>query len=120
MEATILKWHKKEGDHVELDETILDIATDKVDTEIPSPVSGTVSQILFQEDSVVEVGKVIAIISTEGEEAAGETQATCGRGISPVDAEANRDLTPERSRKAPLPRTIGFRLFVAWKLGQSV
>jgi len=65
MEATILKWHKQVGDQVEMDETILDIATDKVDTEIPAPVAGTVLEILHQADDVVEVGKVIAIIGTE-------------------------------------------------------
>lgn len=67
IEATILKWVKKVGDKVEMDETILEIATDKVDSEIPSPISGTIAEILFPEDSVVEVGKVIAIIATEGE-----------------------------------------------------
>ena len=50
-----------------MDETILEIATDKVDSEIPSPVSGTIAEILYPEDSVVEVGKIIAIIATEGE-----------------------------------------------------
>lgn len=67
IEATILKWVKKVGDKVEMDETILEIATDKVDSEIPSPIAGTIAEILFPEDSVVEVGKVIAIIATEGE-----------------------------------------------------
>ena len=67
IEATILKWMKNVGDNVELDETILEIATDKVDSEVPSPVSGTIAKILFKEDDVVEVGKVIAIIATEGE-----------------------------------------------------
>ncbi len=64
MEATILKWHKQVGDQVEMDETILEIATDKVDTEIPAPAAGTVLEILHQVDEVVEIGKVIAIIST--------------------------------------------------------
>jgi len=67
MEATILKWVKQVGDTVEIDETILEIATDKVDSEIPSPVAGTIAEILFNEDDVVEIGKVIAIIATEGE-----------------------------------------------------
>jgi 2-oxoglutarate dehydrogenase E2 component (dihydrolipoamide succinyltransferase) len=66
MEATILKWVKKVGDTVDLDETILEIATDKVDSEIPSPVAGKITQILFKEDDVVEIGKVIAMIETEG------------------------------------------------------
>jgi 2-oxoglutarate dehydrogenase E2 component (dihydrolipoamide succinyltransferase) len=68
MEATILKWVKNVGDSVALDETILEIATDKVDSEIPSPVEGVISKILFNENDTVEVGKVIAIIATEGEE----------------------------------------------------
>jgi len=65
MEATILKWHKQVGDLVEMDETILDIATDKVDTEIPSPAAGTILEILHEVDEVVEIGKVIAIIGTD-------------------------------------------------------
>lgn len=64
MEATILKWLKKEGDRIEADEAILEIATDKVDSEIPSPFEGTLSKILFQEGDVVEVGKVIALIAS--------------------------------------------------------
>ncbi len=68
MEATILKWVKNVGDTVELDETILEIATDKVDSEIPSPVAGKIVEVLYQEDAIVEVGKAIAIIATEGEE----------------------------------------------------
>ena len=69
IEATILKWVKKVGDKVSVDDTILEIATDKVDSEIPSPVDGILSEILFPEDSVVEVGKIIAIIATAGEAA---------------------------------------------------
>ena len=70
MEATILKWVKSVGDSIEEDETVLEIATDKVDSEIPSPVSGVISEILYQEDDVVEIGKVIARIQTEGEQPA--------------------------------------------------
>ncbi|MGB5023730.1 MAG: biotin/lipoyl-containing protein, partial [Saprospiraceae bacterium] len=66
MEATILKWLKKPGDPVELDETILEIATDKVDSEIPSPAKGILSQLLFKENDVVAIGKVIAVIETAG------------------------------------------------------
>jgi 2-oxoglutarate dehydrogenase E2 component (dihydrolipoamide succinyltransferase) len=68
IEATILKWVKNVGDSVSMDETILEIATDKVDSEIPSPVSGTIAEILYPEDAVVEVGKIIAIIATEGDD----------------------------------------------------
>jgi len=68
MEATIIKWVKNVGDTIEMDETILEIATDKVDSEVPSPVSGTVAKILFNEEDTVAVGQVIALIATEGEE----------------------------------------------------
>lgn len=67
MEATITRWVKQVGDRVEEDETILEIATDKVDSEVPSPVSGVVAEILFKEEDTVGVGKVIAVIATEGE-----------------------------------------------------
>ena len=68
MEATILNWIKKEGESVEADEAVVEIATDKVDSEIPSPVSGIIEKILFQSDDVVEVGTPIAIINTNSEE----------------------------------------------------
>ncbi|MEP6584732.1 MAG: dihydrolipoamide acetyltransferase family protein, partial [Ginsengibacter sp.] len=64
MEATILKWHKKPGDKVEHDETVLEIATDKVDSEVPSTAEGTISEILFKENDVVPIGSVIARINT--------------------------------------------------------
>src|SRR5690348_11203513 len=67
MEATILKWHKHPGDHVKMDETILEIATDKVDTEVPSTAEGTISEILFNVNDVVPIGTVIAKIKTGAE-----------------------------------------------------
>ena len=69
-EATILEWLKKPGDTVEMDENVLLIATDKVDSEVPSSVAGTIVEILYEVDAVVEVGKPIAIIATEGEDTA--------------------------------------------------
>lgn len=66
-EATITKWFKKEGDVIEEDDVLLEIATDKVDSEIPSPVEGKISKILYKEGDVVPVGKVIAVISLNGE-----------------------------------------------------
>jgi len=64
MEATILKWHKKVGDKVAQDETILDIATDKVDSEVPSTAEGVIEEILFAENDVVPIGTVIVKIRT--------------------------------------------------------
>lgn len=66
MEGTILKWHKQPGDKVDVDETILEISTDKVDTEVPSPEAGVVSELLYSEGDVVEVGKVIAKLNSNG------------------------------------------------------
>lgn len=65
IEATILKWLKKEGDTVALEETILEIATDKVDSEVPSPVEGVIKKIFFKENETVEVGAVLALINAE-------------------------------------------------------
>jgi len=65
MEATILKWVKQPGDTVSEDETILEIATDKVDSEIPSPVDGVIKELLYKENDIVEVGKVIAYIESD-------------------------------------------------------
>ncbi len=64
MEATILKWHKKVGDKVAQDETILDIATDKVDSEVPSTAEGVIEEILFAENDVVPIGTIIVKIRT--------------------------------------------------------
>jgi len=64
MEGTIIKWHKKVGDHVKRDETIFEISTDKVDTEIPSPVEGTLAEVLIGEQETVSVGTIVAKIST--------------------------------------------------------
>ncbi|HQW23324.1 MAG TPA: dihydrolipoamide acetyltransferase family protein [Bacteroidia bacterium] len=66
-EATILKWLKKEGDPIEADEPILEIATDKVDSEVPSPCAGIMSKRLFEEGQVVKVGEIIAEIAESGE-----------------------------------------------------
>lgn len=68
-EATITNWLKGVGDAIEIDEPLVEVATDKVDNELPSEVSGTVSQLLFDTDEVAQVGDVIALISAEGEAA---------------------------------------------------
>ncbi len=65
-EATIIKWLKEEGDTIEAEESVLEIATDKVDSEVPSPTEGVLKQKLFGEDDVVQVGQAIAIIETQG------------------------------------------------------
>ncbi len=77
-EGTITKWLKQEGETVEADEALLEISTDKVDTEVPSPGSGVVSQILVQEGETVEVGTKLAVIAPEGADAPATVQTPAG------------------------------------------
>lgn len=67
-EATITAWNKKVGDRIEEDEPVVEIATDKVDSDVPSPVDGVLKELLFEIGDVVQVGQVMALIETEGEE----------------------------------------------------
>lgn len=87
MEATILKWLKKEGDKIENDESVLEIATDKVDSEVPAPQGGTLTKILFNEGDVVPVGKAIAIIST-GDDASAPAPKAAPEVEKPAEAPA--------------------------------
>ena len=93
MEATILRWHKKPGDAVRQDEALMDIATDKVDSEVPSTAEGTLEEALFGENDVVPVGAVIARIRT-----AVEAEATAAIPTTPVEAGA-----PPAPQPAPTP-----------------
>jgi 2-oxoglutarate dehydrogenase E2 component (dihydrolipoamide succinyltransferase) len=74
MEATILKWHKQIGDPIKMDETILEIATDKVDSEVPSTAEGVLEEVLFNVNDVVPIGTVIARIKTDAAASAAPTQ----------------------------------------------
>ena len=104
IEATILNWVKKEGDEVEVDETVLEIATDKVDSEVPSPVKGKIKEILFEEDDVVPIGETIAIIETEGGESTSsskEVQETPQAPESkPKEASSQPESDSSKSSKA--------------------
>jgi len=88
MEATVLKWHKKPGDKVRMDETVLEIATDKVDSEVPSTAEGTITEILFKENDVVPVGTVIARIDTVGAGAAAAPQPAPAATSAPTPSVA--------------------------------
>src|SRR5918996_993527 len=70
-EGTVTRWLKQVGDAVAVDEPLLEVSTDKVDTEIPSPVAGTLLEIKASEDETVEVGAVLALIGDEGESGGG-------------------------------------------------
>ncbi|WP_338375351.1 dihydrolipoamide acetyltransferase family protein [uncultured Flavobacterium sp.] len=85
-EATITNWLKKVGESIEMDEAVLEIATDKVDSEVPSEVSGILTEILFNVDDVVQVGQTIAIIETEG--ASAEPVASSSVAEAPVASKA--------------------------------
>ncbi len=91
-EGTILEWHVKVGDFVKLDATIVEISTDKVDVELPSPASGTVTEILVEEGDMVTVGQVIARIALDGEN--GSAAAT------PETPQADADAAPEEAPQA--------------------
>src|SRR6187401_2505442 len=90
MEATILKWHKQPGDTVAMDETVLEIATDKVDSEVPSTAAGVLSEILFNVNDVVPIGTVIARIKTGAEE-----KATANSYTPPPKAQETRHKEQE-------------------------
>jgi 2-oxoglutarate dehydrogenase E2 component (dihydrolipoamide succinyltransferase) len=85
MEATVLKWHKKVGDVVALDETLLDIATDKVDSEVPSTSSGILEEILCKENDVISIGSVIGKIRTSAPEPA----VVSAPSVAPVQSAHN-------------------------------
>jgi len=92
-EATILKWLKKEGDRIEADEPVLEIATDKVDSEVPSPVAGILKKRLFEEGQVVKVGEVIAEIGSEQDKVAA-TPASPAPAAQPAPAVTSNGHKP--------------------------
>ena len=112
-EGTITQWLKSVGDEVEVDEPLLEVSTDKVDTEVPSPVAGTLLEILADEDDTIDVGSVIARVgdgSAAAEEPAEETKdepaespGTSPRRTSPRRTRPPRSRSPPRSRRRRLP-----------------
>src|SRR3954468_21745348 len=101
-EGTVLEWHKQEGDHVEADEVIVGVSTDKVDAEVPAPASGTVAKIHAAEGDTVQVGAVLAEIATGNGSApagassgnGGDPRRTAVRNGAPPTAEAPADVAP--------------------------
>ena len=93
MEGTILKWLKKEGDIINEDESVLEVATDKVDTEIPSTCSGKLSQILVKEGDIVKVGSPIALIETESSSNKNKDDIDFARKIENNFIDIKNDIT---------------------------
>ncbi|MGB8501888.1 2-oxoglutarate dehydrogenase, E2 component, dihydrolipoamide succinyltransferase [Mycobacterium sp.] len=95
-EGTVTRWLKQEGDTVERDEPLLEVSTDKVDTEIPSPAAGVLKKIVAQEDDTVEVGGELAVI---GDEASGEEQTTDADGESGGDESGDEQPAQESTEE---------------------
>ena len=108
-EGTIAVWHKKPGDSVKADEILIDVETDKVATEIPSPADGVLTEILVGEGETVEVGTVLAVIQTEGEE---PVESTVGAGqpekaaVTAAQTAAPRVTRPDISSDTPLSPAV--------------
>ncbi len=107
-EATITNWLKNVGDAIAADEAVLEIATDKVDSEIPSEVSGTLTEILFQVNDVVKVGQTIAIIETEGGSAPVPTVAEVA---APIVAEVEKTIEVAKENAAPADFSASDKFF---------
>src|SRR5438128_2939786 len=116
VEGTITKWLKKEGESVDRDEPLFEISTDKVDTEVPSPVAGKVVQIKIPEGETVQVGTELALIETDGQVAAApakkeespapkkeEPRAAPRAESEPEEAERAEEDAEEKERKAAKP-----------------
>ncbi|MBU6176260.1 MAG: hypothetical protein RL555_317 [Bacteroidota bacterium] len=106
MEATILKWHKQPGDAVALDETVLEIATDKVDSEVPSTAAGVIQEILFPVNEVVPIGTVIARIQT-----AASQPVVASSPAAPPPPATNPPVATMANPATQKPITIGANRF---------
>ncbi|MEX2363065.1 MAG: 2-oxoglutarate dehydrogenase, E2 component, dihydrolipoamide succinyltransferase [Balneolaceae bacterium] len=104
MEGTVIEWSKKVGDTIEVDETLLEIATDKVDTEVPSPEAGVLVEILVEEGDTIEVGKAIAIIETD-QEAAGDVATTDSGSAKAEQPKTESADKTEVAEVQPIPET---------------
>src|SRR4051794_507354 len=99
-EGTVTRWLKHEGDRVEVDEPLLEVSTDKVDTEIPSPAAGVLTRIVVAEDETAEVGSELAVISGDNETAGTSSGASTPAAASPAPAPSP---APAAAAPAPAP-----------------
>lgn len=114
IEATILRWVKQVGDSIDIDETIAEIATDKVDSEVPSPIGGTIAKILFQENDTVPVGAIIALIDTAAngaiEQSAPKEAVASSNGQAAI-AEVEATLSPSILESATIGKVDTARFY---------
>ncbi|MGV9767794.1 2-oxoglutarate dehydrogenase, E2 component, dihydrolipoamide succinyltransferase [Micromonospora tulbaghiae] len=99
-EGTVTRWLKQEGDTVEVDEPLLEVSTDKVDTEIPSPAAGVLSRIVVGEDETAEVGSELAVIAGEGEDAGAAPTEKAEPATEPTAAAEGTGPEPEQAEQA--------------------
>jgi 2-oxoglutarate dehydrogenase E2 component (dihydrolipoamide succinyltransferase) len=111
MEATVLKWHKQPGDTVKMDETVLEIATDKVDSEVPSTAAGTITEILFKENDVVPVGTVIARIDSSASGVASTAAPQATQAAPQPQPVAVAQPAQPAAASAPAGSTSGSRFY---------
>ncbi|MEX2477644.1 MAG: 2-oxoglutarate dehydrogenase, E2 component, dihydrolipoamide succinyltransferase [Gracilimonas sp.] len=109
MEGTVIEWTKQVGDTVEVDETLLEVATDKVDTEVPSPEAGVLVEILAEEGDVIEVGKAIAIIETDADAADDVSSGGSdeGKAEEPAQEVEETEAKPEPQQEESAPAASG-------------
>jgi 2-oxoglutarate dehydrogenase E2 component (dihydrolipoamide succinyltransferase) len=111
-EATITSWLKEVGDTIESDEAVLEIATDKVDSEVPSEVDGVLVERLFEADDVVQVGQTIAIIETDGDSASASVQTVADvKPSSTVEAVKAVETSVERAKESVSIENSGDRFY---------
>jgi 2-oxoglutarate dehydrogenase E2 component (dihydrolipoamide succinyltransferase) len=102
-EGTVTRWLKQEGDTVELDEPLVEVSTDKVDTEIPSPAAGVLTKIIAQEDDTVEVGGELAVIGDAGEEPQGRPESAAPSQPEPEPQPETRPEPEAEAQPEPEP-----------------
>src|SRR5579871_1665417 len=101
VEGTLTKWLKKPGEHVERDEPLFEISTDKVDTEIPAPAAGTLSEVLVEEGKTVGINTVVARISEGGDGAAAPAKPEAAKPAAPKPEAAKAAAPPPPQAPAP-------------------
>jgi 2-oxoglutarate dehydrogenase E2 component (dihydrolipoamide succinyltransferase) len=107
-EATIINWSKQVGEFVEAEETLVEVATDKVDSEIPAPFSGTITEIRFGKDDIVAVGEVLALIDSEGTKVEGKRhKVQVDNSNKEVSKESTQNLEPKNLN--PEPKTLNLK-----------